>query len=89
MAVVGLLLGPVYPCATVVFCRLLGRALQTSGLSFVSAMGSSGGALAPFVTGMVAQRYGTWVLHPVCLGLFGVMGGCWGGLGGGGVKRRE
>ncbi|MCJ1232336.1 hypothetical protein MMC14_000288 [Varicellaria rhodocarpa] len=89
VAVVGLLLGPVYPCATVVFCRLLGRALQTSGLSFVSAMGSSGGALAPFVTGMVAQRYGTWVLHPVCLGLFGVMGGCWGGLGGGGVKRRE
>ena len=89
VSIVGLLLGPVYPCATVVFVRLLGRALQTSGLAFVSAMGSSGGAVAPFATGLIAQKKGTWVLHPICLALFAAMGGCWGGLGRVERKRRE
>ena len=89
VSVVGLLLGPVYPCATVVFVRLLGKVLQTSGLAFVSAMGSSGGAVAPFATGLIAQKKGTWVLHPICLVLFAAMAGCWGGLGRVERKRRE
>lgn len=80
VAVLGLVLGPVYPCATVVFSRLLGRRLQMSGLSFISATGSSGGAAAPFLTGLVAQRAGTWVLHPICIALFSGMVGCWFGL---------
>ncbi|EED23255.1 MFS efflux transporter, putative [Talaromyces stipitatus ATCC 10500] len=73
VAVIGLLLGPIYPCATVVLNRLLPRDIQTTSLSFVSAMGSSGGAVAPFVTGILAQSVGTVVLHPVCLGLYGLM----------------
>ena len=80
VAVLGLVLGPVYPCATVVFSRLLGRRLQISGLSFIGATGSSGGAAAPFLTGLVAQRAGTWVLHPICIALFVGMVGCWFGL---------
>jgi fucose permease len=80
VAIVGLLLGPIYPCATVVFSRLLGRRLQMSSLSVISAVGSAGGAVAPFVTGAVAQGWGAWVLFPVCLGLFGGMAGCWWGL---------
>ena len=80
VSIVGLLLGPVYPSATVVFSRLLGRKLQMSSLSFIGAMGSSGGAVAPFMTGLVAQKAGTWVLHPICIGLFGVMAACWAGL---------
>lgn len=80
VAVVGLVLGPVYPCATVVFSRLLGRRLQMSGLSFIGATGSSGGAAAPFLIGLVAQRAGTWVLHPICIALFAGMIGCWFGL---------
>ncbi|MCJ1229219.1 hypothetical protein MMC12_005884 [Toensbergia leucococca] len=85
---VGLLLGPVYPCATTVFSRLIGRRLQMSSLAFVSALGSSGGAVAPFLTGLVAQQVGTWVLHPICIGLFVGMLGCWAGLERVG-KRRE
>ena len=80
VAILGLVLGPVYPCATVIFSRLLGRRLQMSGLSFISATGSSGGAAAPFFTGLVAQRAGTWVLHPICITLFTGMIGCWFGL---------
>jgi fucose permease len=75
-----LLLGPIYPCATKVFTRLLDWRIQVSSLAFISAMGSSGGAIAPFVTGLVAQREGTWVLFPVSLGLFGIMGAMWAGL---------
>ncbi|KAL8789672.1 MAG: hypothetical protein Q9195_006725 [Heterodermia aff. obscurata] len=89
VSIVGLLLGPVYPCATAVFSRLLERRLQMSALAFVSALGSSGGAVAPFFTGLLAQQVGTWVLHPICVGLFAGMVGCWWGLPRLGGKRRE
>ena len=39
--------------------------------------GSSGGALAPFITGIMAQKLGTEVLHPICLVLFILMEVCW------------
>lgn len=77
---VGLLLGPVYPCAMAVVSRLVGRRLQMSSLATVSALGSSGGAVAPFFTGLLAQQVGTWVLHPICVGLFGGMLLCWAGF---------
>ena len=77
VAIVGLLLGPVYPCATVIFSRAIGRKEQVSSLSVISAFGSSGGAVAPFITGTLAQAAGTFVLHPIAMGLFAVMLGCW------------
>jgi fucose permease len=77
VAIVGLLLGPVYPCATVIFSRAIGKKEQVSSLSVISAFGSSGGAVAPFTTGILAQAAGTWVLHPIAIGLFVVMLGCW------------
>lgn len=77
LAIVGLLLGPVYPCSTVVFARNLSRKQQVSGLSLISAFGTSGGAFAPFTTGLLAQAAGTFVLHPIAIGLFGVMAITW------------
>jgi fucose permease len=77
VAIVGLLLGPVYPCATVIFSRAIGRKEQVSSLSVISAFGSSGGAVAPFTTGILAQATGPFVLHPIAIGLFGVMIVCW------------
>ncbi|KAL2039950.1 hypothetical protein N7G274_007353 [Stereocaulon virgatum] len=88
VSIVGLLLGPIYPCATSVFTKLIPRRLQMSSLAGISALGSSGGAVAPFFTGLLAQSVGTWVLHPICVGLFAMMGGCWWGLPRVG-KRRE
>jgi fucose permease len=76
-AIVGLFLGPVYPCATAVFSRLLPRNIQIISLGFVTSMGSSGGAVAPFFTGLLAQKLGTVVLHPICLGLFVLMEISW------------
>lgn len=80
VAIVGLLLGPIYPCATVVFSRAIGRKHQVSSLGVISAFGSSGGAVAPFTTGILAQAAGTFVMHPIAIGLFGVMMVCWYGL---------
>jgi fucose permease len=76
-AIVGVFLGPVYPCATAVFSRLLPRNIQISSLGFVASMGSSGGAVAPFFTGLLAQKVGTVVLHPICLALFVAMEISW------------
>jgi fucose permease len=61
VCLLGLLLGPVYPTA----------------IGFIGGAGSSGGAVAPFTTGILAQAAGTWVLHPVCLGLYAAMMACW------------
>lgn len=80
VAIVGLLLGPVYPCAAAVFMRNMSKQKQVSGMGVISAFGSSGGAAAPFTTGLLAQAVGTFVLHPIVIGLFVVMMVCWYGL---------
>ncbi|CAN8102480.1 unnamed protein product [Discula destructiva] len=80
VAIVGLLLGPVYPCAAAVFMRTMSRSEKLSGMGLISAFGSSGGAAAPFTTGLLAQVAGTFVLHPIAIGLFGAMLVCWYGL---------
>lgn len=77
VAILGLLLGPVYPSSMAVFTQLLPRNMHISCLSFISALGSSGGAVSPFLTGILAQHVGTMVLHPICIGLYGVMATGW------------
>ncbi|KAH8596116.1 major facilitator superfamily domain-containing protein [Bisporella sp. PMI_857] len=77
LAIVGLLLGPVYPCGMVIFTKDIKRKEQVSGLSVISAFGSSGGAVAPFTTGILAQAAGAFVLHPIAIGLFACMTVCW------------
>ncbi|KAF2010059.1 MFS general substrate transporter [Aaosphaeria arxii CBS 175.79] len=80
VSILGLLLGPVYPCASTIFARLMPRSTQTTAIGFIAGAGSSGGAVAPFTTGILAQAVGTWVLHPVCIGLYVCMLGCWLGM---------
>ena len=77
VAIVGLLLGPVYPSATTIFMKLLPARLQMIAISFISSAGSSGGAVVPFITGLVAQSVGTYVLHPICIAAYVLMIGCW------------
>jgi fucose permease len=76
VAVVSLLLGPVYPCAAAVFVSRMRKHERIGGIGVISAFGSAGGAAAPFTTGLV----GPAMLHPISIGLFGVMASCWYGL---------
>ncbi|KAJ4368047.1 hypothetical protein N0V83_006402 [Neocucurbitaria cava] len=55
VSLLGLLLGPVYPCAQTIFSRLMPRHVQTTAIGFIGGAGSSGGAVAPFTTGILAQ----------------------------------
>lgn len=80
VSILGFLLGPIYPCATTVFAHLLPGNLQMSAIAFITTAGSSGGAVVPFTTGILAQAVGAFVLHPICVGFFVVMIGCWVGL---------
>ena len=80
VSIVGLMLGPIYPCAAAVFMRNMTRREALSGMGTISACGSLGGALAPFITGLLAQAVGTFVLHPIVIFLFVVMLICWWGV---------
>lgn len=77
LAMVGVLLGPIYPCSAHVLSRLLPRRLHMASFSCMAAVGNSGGAIAPFMVGIIAQSSGTWVLHPICIALFLLMEICW------------
>lgn len=77
VAIVGLFLGPIYPCAASVFMRAMSSRDTVSGMGTISACGSLGGAVAPFITGLLAQAVGTFVLHPIVIFLFLVMLLCW------------
>lgn len=73
VSIIGLLLGPIYPCAMSIFARLLPGNLQMVAIAFITTAGSSGGAVVPFTTGILAQAVGAFVLHPMCIGFFVVM----------------
>ncbi|KJR84350.1 uncharacterized protein SPSK_08689 [Sporothrix schenckii 1099-18] len=73
VSAVGLLLGPVYPCAVGLMMRNLSRRERVAGISVMGAFGSAGGAAAPFITGVLAQAVGTFVLHPIVICLFTAM----------------
>ena len=73
----GLALGPISPCSSYLLGELIPRPMHVLTFSFILSIGSSGGALAPFLTGLSAQQVGTFVLHPICIALFAVMVVCW------------
>ncbi|OAA69549.1 Major facilitator superfamily domain, general substrate transporter [Cordyceps fumosorosea ARSEF 2679] len=80
VSIVGVLLGPVYPCAMSAFLRGMAPRETLSGMGTISAFGSMGGAVWPFIVGLIAQAVGTWVLHPIVIFLFLCMLLCWYGI---------
>ncbi|KAK9465343.1 major facilitator superfamily domain-containing protein [Lipomyces arxii] len=77
VSLVGLVVGPMYPSAMTVLSRQLPRKLQTFSLTVITAFGSTGGALWPFITGLISQSRGTYVLHPIVISLFAGMIALW------------
>ncbi|PMB66450.1 Bypass of stop codon protein 6 [Beauveria bassiana] len=87
VSIVGVLLGPVYPCAMSSFLRGMSHKEALSDMGAISAFGSMGGAVWPFVVGLLAQAVDTWVLHPIVIVAFIGMLLCWFGIPEG--KRRS
>jgi fucose permease len=78
IALVGICLGPVYPCTMNVLAKLVGdRELLVAVVGIVGGVGNAGGAIAPFTTGLLAQRKGVSVLQPVILSLVASTIGTW------------
>jgi MFS family permease len=76
-SIVGVFLGPIYPCAVAVLSMLWPRKIQTSSLGLVTSVGSSGAAFVPFITGLMSQAISTVVLHPIVLVCLAVMVVAW------------
>ncbi|PHH77660.1 hypothetical protein CDD82_3402 [Ophiocordyceps australis] len=73
VASMGLFIGPLFPNVILMVNMLLPRQMHVTAIGFASAIGGSGAAVMPFVTGILAQyANGVKVLPPVILALQGV-----------------
>ncbi|PNP49715.1 hypothetical protein THARTR1_09483 [Trichoderma harzianum] len=66
-ALLGMILGPMYPTAVVLMTKVLPRSLHISAIGFATAIGGSGSAALPFAVGAIAQAKGVKTLQPIVL----------------------
>ncbi|KAL6168619.1 hypothetical protein ACJQWK_05000 [Exserohilum turcicum] len=63
MAVLGFVMGPLFPSGVVVLTRLLPAELHVPAVSFVASLGQIGAAILPFAIGAVVQDLGIGVFR--------------------------
>ncbi|KAK6457201.1 major facilitator superfamily domain-containing protein [Scheffersomyces xylosifermentans] len=75
VALAGILIGPNYPLLIAYSAHhgLLPRKIQVVSITIMSAFGSSGGAIFPFIVGLLSQKVGTFVVLPVFIVLYSAM----------------
>ncbi|CUM52007.1 unnamed protein product, partial [Debaryomyces tyrocola] len=56
---------------------LIPRKIQVISLTIITAFGSSGGAIFPFIVGLISQSAGTYVVMPAFIGLYCGMLSLW------------
>lgn len=70
----GTLIGPNYPLMiTVATQGLIPRKIEVVALTISSSFGSSGGAILPFLVGMLAEKVGSFVVLPVFVASYSIM----------------
>ena len=62
---VGLLLGPMYPIFMNQTTAILPRWLLTGSIGYIAGVGQAGSAVLPFITGILASRFGISSLQPL------------------------
>ncbi|KAI5952394.1 hypothetical protein KGF54_003261 [Candida jiufengensis] len=79
VSVAGIFIGPNYPLLVTYGTQpgLIPRKIQLVSLTIMTAFGSSGGALFPFLTGLLSQRFGTFVVLPIFITLYCLMTLLW------------
>lgn len=73
VSVAGLCIGPLYPLMVTLVSRLLPRKILVVSLTITTAFGSSGGALFPFLIGLISQFAGAYVVLPSFIAIFSAM----------------
>ncbi|GAA6028830.1 hypothetical protein JCM8097_007415 [Rhodosporidiobolus ruineniae] len=71
VAIIGFIIGPLYPIVISVVSKVLPRRLHASVIAFIAAFGQTGSAIFPFITGALAQKFSPIALQPVMIVLFG------------------
>lgn len=67
VSIAGTLIGPIYPLMITGVSTMLPRKIQVISLTIMTAFGSSGGAIVPFIVGLISQSSGTFVVLPICI----------------------
>ena len=65
VSIIGILLGPMYPVAINHTARVLPPHLVNGAIGWMSACGSAGTSVLPFLTGAMAAQYGIQTLQPL------------------------
>ncbi|OUM51468.1 hypothetical protein BVG19_g571 [[Candida] boidinii] len=73
ISICGIFVGPIYPLVITAAVKILQRKIQIVSLTIMTAFGSSGGALFPFLVHIISQFAGTYIVFPVFIALFCVM----------------
>ncbi|KAI0642587.1 MFS general substrate transporter [Trametes meyenii] len=70
---VGLLLGPMYPILMNHSTTILPRWLLTACMGYIAAVGLAGSAILPFVTGVLASKFGIASLQPFVVSMMSTL----------------
>ncbi|KIY70509.1 MFS general substrate transporter [Cylindrobasidium torrendii FP15055 ss-10] len=74
---IGILLGPMYPILVGHAAKILPRWLFTGSVGWISGIGFSGSAALPFITGLLASKFGIKSLQPFIVSMMCTMVGLW------------
>ncbi|KAF8450936.1 major facilitator superfamily domain-containing protein [Boletus edulis BED1] len=77
VAIIGVLVGPMYPIAMNHCSRVIPRRLLTGSIGWIAGSGQAGSALVPFMAGAIASKAGIATLQPVLVGILGLMTVIW------------
>lgn len=77
VSMAGVFIGPICPLMITVVGHLFPKKIEVVSITIMTAFGSSGGAVLPFLVGIISQQTGTFVVLPICLAGFLVMLGIW------------
>ncbi|KAH8829030.1 MFS general substrate transporter [Flagelloscypha sp. PMI_526] len=76
-ALVGLFLGPFFPIMVNHSGRILPPWILTASIGYISAVGQSGGAFLPFLTGAMASKFGIQSLKPLVVSMLATFTVLW------------
>ncbi|OCH87228.1 MFS general substrate transporter [Obba rivulosa] len=70
---IGLLLGPMYPILMTHSTAILPRRLLTGCVGYIGGLGQAGSAVLPFITGLLASKFGIESLQPLIVSMMSTM----------------
>ncbi|WVW78708.1 hypothetical protein I302_100668 [Kwoniella bestiolae CBS 10118] len=68
-SLVGVFLGPMFPIVMNVVAEIIPGELQAGAIGWIASLAHAGTAIMPFIVGVIAEKYGIWILQSVALAL--------------------